>query len=195
VETGDLAEPWMVSQRSVRDYVGMAPAQRTTLWLLLATILAAAGLIAYSMSGTEGSVPLPFSAMQMLQHEKRTAGLPEVGSAQATQADTSLPAPRTEGGQQDMRPAAPDTQAVALAGMKPASMPHAAAVDPAATELPAPAAPVAASEEAGKALFPTALPVERGAQAGRSQQGRRVQSGPECSPAQRAMQLCSVRAQ
>jgi hypothetical protein len=195
VETGDLAEPWMYSQRSVREHVRMGPAQRTTLWLLLATILSAAGLIAYSMSGTEGSHRLPLPAMQVPQHENRTVGLPDTPSAQATLTDTSLPAPRTEGGQQDMPPAAPDTETAALAGVKSASMSHAAPVDPAAAELPAPAAPAVVSAEASKALFPTALPVERGERARRSEQARRVQSGTECSPAQRAMQLCSVRAQ
>jgi hypothetical protein len=48
-----LDDPWMYSQRSLREHKRLLPAQRIMLGLLLATGVAAAGLVGFGMSGPD----------------------------------------------------------------------------------------------------------------------------------------------
>jgi hypothetical protein len=219
-ELDNLGEPWMYSQRSLGEHRRMAPAQRTTLWLLLLTALAAAGLVAYSMSGIEDGHHWPLSAMQAQQHQKdrvatpprqRSMPAPATGeeelhngrAAQDAPAGLSFPASRTQESQQVMAPStlgAPGGTKPTV--MKPASVlsavpvvPEAVPAAPSMSAAPAPApSPVVAVPKADTQVLPAAAPAERSPEATRSQEAKPA-PGPdrECSQAQQAMQLCSVR--
>ncbi|MFL6717691.1 MAG: hypothetical protein ACJ8G3_15185 [Burkholderiaceae bacterium] len=221
-EPDKLGEPWMYSQRSLSEHRRMAPAQRTTLWLLLLTAVAAAGLVAYSMSGMEDGRHWSLPAMQAQHHEKDriadpsrqrsvpalAAGedeLPNAGAAHAAPANLSFPATRTQDRQQAMAPStldAPDETRLTV--LKPASALSAVPVVPqdvpaapsmSAKPAPAPApAPVVAGPKADTQLSPVVAPAERYPEATRSQEAKPAPgTDRQCSQAQQAMQLCSVR--
>lgn len=198
-------DPWIYSQRSLREHRRLVPVQRIVLWLLLATGMAAAGLVGLGMSGAdEERLPAP-AAHAGRPEEAGPPALPLPSRAAAILADVPQASPLSGG-------AAPVTVAASYmqeeagsARSRPATageLTPAGLVDRAGMRL-APAlsvTPVLAEQApAARAPQPQANPppssaLPDGDDARRARQPQAEAENAACGPAQQAMQLCGVAA-
>ena len=197
-------DPWMYSQRSLREHRRLMPAQRIVLWLLLATGITAAGLVGLGMSGADEGQQWSASAAHAGRQEGagppalRAPSRPAAILADAPQAsppvrDTATrpvatasvhedtgsgrAGPATAGG---LTPAGPVTHA----GMR---LAPALSVTPVLAEQ----APAAMAPQVQANLLPSAAP--SGDDDARRARGPQAEAkNVECRQAQQAMQLCGI---
>lgn len=203
---GELVDdPWMYSQRSLREHRRLLPAQRIMLGLLLATGVAAAGLVGLSMRGPdEGqrwSAPSTQAAMNVGMNQPALRPAPDLAPipVDAQEAGPELvksPAHRTATHlmHKDKDAAGVRTPAAVAGGATPGPDAHAgtrpAPVLP-VTPVLAEQVPAAVVAQVQANLVPPAVP-SGGDNAGRARRPRTEASGVACSEAQQAMQLCGI---
>lgn len=200
---GVVDDPWMYSQRSLRERRRPMPAQRIVLWLLLATGMAAAGLVGLSMSGGDEGQRWPASTAHAGMHEDarppalRLPSRPAAILVDAPQADPVIvdaatdrivtPSVHEDADSARTGPVTAGTPApgpAAHAGMRLA--PALSVTTVLAEQTPAAVAPQVQAD-----LLPSAaLSGDDDARRARRPQAE-AKSG-ECSQAQQAMQLCGI---
>lgn len=203
-----IDDPWMYSQRSLREHRRLLPGQRIMLGLLLATGLAAAGLVGLGMRGPDEGQrwPAPSAPSAPVgMHEDRgqpalrlasdLAPIP-VEAPQASPAPVKSPANRTAtpsvhaemdaaGAPIGAAPASRTTpEPDAHAGMRPAPVPS---VAPVLAEQ----APAAVVAQVQANLAPPAT-LSGGDDARRARLPWTEAGSVACSQAQQAMQLCGI---
>lgn len=198
-----LDDPWMYSQRSLRERSRLLPAQRLMLGLLLASGVAAAGLVGLSMSGPDEGQRWAPPARQPAMDEGRSPSAlrisPEPASIQVdaphagpTAVESTAHAVATVSVPEDAAGARIGLAAASRAalesdaqtGSPPAPVPS---VAPGMAEQ---AKEPAAAQVKATLLPPAALP--SGDDALRTRRPRTEARGVECSEAQQAMQLCGM---
>ena len=198
-----LDDPWMYSQRSLREHSRLLPAQRIMLGLLLATGVAAAGLVGLSISGPDEGQRWAASARQTAMDENTSPSplriSPEPAPIQAdalqaspTAVESAAHAAATASVPEDDAGARIELAAASRAaldsdaqtGLRPAPVPS---VTPVLAEQ-APE-PVMAQVKANP-LPPAALP--SGDDARPTRHPRTEARSVGCSEAQQAMQLCGI---
>lgn len=196
-------DPWMYSQRSLREHRRLLPAQRIMLGLLLATGVAAVALVGFSMSGPDERQRWPAPARQAGMDENRSppalsmspepapvqAGTPQATPAAVVSAVVAVATPSVPedaAGTRIVSAAASGTtlEPDAQTGMRPAP---ALLVRPVLAEQEQ--EPVAAQVTAAP-LPPAAAP--GGDDTRRARRPRTEAKSVACSEAQQAMQLCSI---
>ena len=199
-------DPWMYSQRSLREHRRLMPAQRTVLWLLLAAGMAAAGLVGLGMGGgdDEGQHG-PASAAHAGRQEG--AGLPALRPPSrpatvladlpqasppvmdATTGPVATPSVHEDAGNARTGPAVAGGPAPAAtvthAGMR---LAPALSVTPVLAEQ----APAAVAQVQANLLPSAARPGDDDARRARRPQAEA--KSVECNQAQQAMQLCDIAA-
>jgi len=198
-----IDDPWMYSQRSLREHRSMLPPRRIMLWLLLAMGVAAAGLVGVSMSGPDDGQRWSAPAAQAGMHENANPAALRQHSEPAEIQSDGPEASQSIAESAAHRTATPSAT-VAAAGARIGSM-------AASTATPEPDAPTGMRAAQALAVIPVLAEREPatvvaqgqasvvpspalsgGDDVRRAQLPRKEAGSVECSQAQQAMQLCGI---
>lgn len=195
-----IDDPWIYSQRSLREHRRLLPAQRIMLGLLLATGVAAAGLVGLGMRGPDEGQRWSAPPTQAGMHEDRGQPALRLASDLApipVEAPQPSPAPVKSLANRTATPSVHDDKDDA--GARIAAAPAGRATpepDAQAGMRPAPVVSVtsALAEQAPAAVVGEvqANPVPPATLSGGAERPRTEARNVACSQAQEAMQLCGI---